>query len=439
MTSATTAPARRPNPWWVGFVSGMATFVDAAATTGVGIALVLFQAMDESSAGLTGNEIGMLTAILTMGVAIGSLLGGRLGDQFGRRKVFIVTLAIIVVGSIAPFIALDFLTMAIGIGLIGLGVGADLPVAMATISEWAEDHHRGKILVFSNILGGFGIATAVGCSIAFGSLGATGGKIIFGAFGVVGFITLLLRLTIPESPSWLAARAEREAGIRTVRADKTSLKDLVKAPYTRPFVTLVVYYALAAMAVGIASSFGTYVAVNNAGMTVADYSTYSLVCLPLAVLAQVGFMSIVDTKWRMPGFVVGAVLVVVSNLIPAAFGFTPVTVLGSVILATVAGAFCFETIMKVWTQESFPTMLRSTAQGTIYAVSRFAVAGMAVVTPTLLVYNPRGLYLGVAIFSAIGFGIGWWGFRNQTRNEFDVEAKLESEVEAGEVAATTVA
>ncbi|MEE1651029.1 MFS transporter [Brachybacterium sp. J144] len=209
----------------------MATFVDAAATTGIGIALVLFQAVEGSTDGLTGNQIGLLTSVLTLGVAIGSLAGGRLGDRYGRRKVFVVTLAIIVLGSVAPFISLGFASMALGIGLIGLGVGADLPVAMATISEWAENHNRGKILVFSNILGGFGIAMAVGLSIAYGSLGPVGGKIIFGAFGFVGLITLLLRLTIPESPSWLAARAERDAGVRTIRADHVSLKDLVKAPY----------------------------------------------------------------------------------------------------------------------------------------------------------------------------------------------------------------
>lgn len=40
-----TSTARTPHPWWVAFVCGMATFVDAAATTGIGIALVLFQSM----------------------------------------------------------------------------------------------------------------------------------------------------------------------------------------------------------------------------------------------------------------------------------------------------------------------------------------------------------------------------------------------------------
>ncbi|MDO4070239.1 hypothetical protein QKG08_14380 [Clavibacter michiganensis] len=67
---------RGPNAWWVGFVCGMATFVDAAATTGVGIALVLFLAPPTGGPGLSGAEVGYLTAVLTAGVAAGSLLGG---------------------------------------------------------------------------------------------------------------------------------------------------------------------------------------------------------------------------------------------------------------------------------------------------------------------------------------------------------------------------
>lgn len=432
-----TSTARTPHPWWVAFVCGMATFVDAAATTGIGIALVLFQSMAPGQPGLTANEVGFLTAALALGVAVGSLLGGRLGDRYGRRTVFLVTMVLIVIGSIAPFASLNFPIMFVGIAVIGLGVGADLPVALASISEAATDANRGKLIVFSNILGGFGIATSVVLSIVFGHLGAAGGHIIFGVFGGIGLVTLLLRLTIPESRVWLAARQERLTGQRTVRAEKTSLADLVRAPYNRPFLVLVAYYALASIAVSVASSFGTFVAVNLAGVEVAQYSSASLVALPLAVLAQMGFMAVVDTKWRMPAYVVGAALVVFSNLIPVLFGFTFVTVISSVLLATVAGAFCFETIMKVWTQESFPTLMRGTAQGFIYGISRFAAAGLNAFTPMLLALNARGLYLAIAVLAAAGFAIGWWGFRRGTANQFDSEATMD--VEAHTVAGTVQA
>ncbi|RXW33246.1 MFS transporter [Propioniciclava flava] len=253
--------AKTPHPWWVAFVCGMATFVDAA-TTGIGIALVLFQSMEPGQPGLSANEVGFLTAALALGVAVGSLLGGRLGDRFGRRTVFLVTMVLIVLGSIAPFLSLNFGIMFLGIAVIGLGVGADLPVALASISEAATDDNRGKLIVFS-------------------------------------------------------------------------------------------------------------------------------------------------------------------NLIPVLFGFTFATVLSSVLLATVAGAFCFETIMKVWTQESFPTLMRGTAQGFIYGISRFAAAGLNAVTPMLLAFNAKGLYLGIAVLAAAGFAIGWVGFRKGAANQFDSEATME--------------
>lgn len=419
-TSVRTAP----NPWWVGFVCGMATFVDAAATTGIGVALVLFQAMTPGSPGLSVDQVGQLTGLLTAGVAIGSLVGGRLADRFGRRTIFLVTMALIIVGSITPFLGVSFGLLAPGIALVGLGVGADLPAALASISEAATDRNRGKILVFSNLLGGFGILLAVLIGIFYGSLGATGGRIMFGAFGVVGVVVLLLRLTIPESPTWLAARDERRAGVQTVRAQRGHLRDFGRQPYRRPFVTLLVYYTLTSIAISVAGSFGTFVAVNVAHIPVNEYQTWTLLAMPAAVLGAIWFMAVADTRWRMPYFVGGAIAVVGANLVPVIFGFTLPALIVSVLVSTLAGAFCFETIMKVWTQESFPTMLRSTAQGTVYAVARFATAAFNVVTPALLVLNPSAVYVVVAVIAAAGFLIGWIGFRRNVRNEFDVEAEL---------------
>ncbi|MFS0732295.1 MFS transporter [Microbacterium sp. 1P10UB] len=425
MTNTTTS--RTPHAWWVGFVCGMATFVDAAATTGVGIALVLFQSMAPGAPGLTIDQVGLLTGILTAGVAIGSLVGGRLGDRFGRRSVFLVTMTLIVIGSLTPFLGVSFAALLPGIALIGLGVGADLPVALATISEAATDRNRGKILVFSNLLGGFGILLSVLIGINFGALGPVGGQIMFGAFGAVGLVVLLLRLTIPESALWRLARAERREGAQTVRAQRTRIRDFGRAPFRRPFVTLLVYYTLASLAISVAGSFGTFVAVNVAGIPVNEYQGWTILAMPAAIFGAIWFMSVADTRFRMSYFIAGAIAVALANLIPVVFGFTLPALIASVVITTFAGAFCFETIMKVWTQESFPTMLRSTAQGTIYFVARLATAGLNIVTPALLVLNPSAVYVGVSVLAAAGFLVGWIGFRRNVRNQFDVESQPATE------------
>ncbi|MDQ4501569.1 MFS transporter [Sinomonas sp. ASV322] len=433
-TSGTVRPA--PNAWWVGVVCGLATFVDTGITTGIPIALVLFQALKPDMPGLSPTEVGLLTGALTAGVAIGSLLGGRLGDHWGRRTVFLVTMAVTAVGAAIPLLGVALPTLLIGVSLIGIGVGADLPVALATISEAANDRNRGKILVFSNLLGGFGILLAVLLAINFGASGPAGGLVIFGTFAAVALGVFLLRLTIPESASWLTARDEHRAGIHTVRAERVRLRDFGQVPYRRPFFTLIGYYALAAMATSVAGSFGTFVAVNITGASIAEYNSWTTLAMPAAIVAAIWFMAVVDTKLRMSYYVVGSIGVVLANLLPVIFGFSLPALIVSTVATVFFSAFCFETIMKVWTQESFPTMLRATAQGTVYAVSRFATAGLNIVTPALVLLNPSALYVGVSVLAGAGFFIGWLGFRRNARNEFDLESALVSP--QGELDATPV-
>lgn len=83
--------------------------------------------------------------------------------------------------------------------------------------------------------------------------------------------------------------------------------------------------------------------------------------------------------------------------------------------------------MKVWSQESFPTMLRSTAQGAIVGVARFSCALLAFVTPRLLEAGPVVLYIILSSIVALGMLIGWVCFHRQQRNEFSSEGEMVTE------------
>lgn len=136
------------HPWRVSIIAGLASFVGGAALTVNGIALVIYQ----QTIGLTPSEVGLLAAVVTAGWAIGALIGGRLGDVYGRRKLFILTMIIIAVGALAPTFSTNFWVLLAGLTLMGLGVGADLPVSLATIAEAAKDSNRGKMLVFTQVM-----------------------------------------------------------------------------------------------------------------------------------------------------------------------------------------------------------------------------------------------------------------------------------------------
>ena len=405
-----------PRPWWVGTVSGMASFIDAAAIVGFGIAIITFDA----ALGLSDLEVGIASGALTLGVAVGAILGGRVGDRFGRRPVFTVTIAAVILALVALMLAPSFPVLLAGAILLGLGTGADLPVSLSTISEAATDHNRGRLLGFSNLLWLAGAVTAsiLGSSVA--SQGMQGVRILFGALAVVSALVLLGRLTIPESETWIAAKAERAVPGAAKTPRSAAFSVLLRRPYAAPFVALIVFYTLTNLVANTTGQYGNYVLVNYGGIPLETAAIIGLPVLPLSVLGYLWFMKIADKPSRFRYFTVGAVFQVLSPLVIALFGVNATTYIVSIVFTAAGTAFAFEGIMKVWAQKSFPTLLRTTVQGIIIAVARFFAALVASITPVLLSAGPSILYGILAALALVGCAWAWVVFRTRdAHDEFD--------------------
>ncbi|MFT4030114.1 MAG: MFS transporter [Protaetiibacter sp.] len=412
--------SRRPRPWWVALVCGMASYVDAASIIAFGIAILGYQSL----LGLDALQVGLASGALTFGVAVGAILGGRLGDRFGRRPVFTLTMVINVVALVALMFAPSFEVILIAGLCLGLGTGADLPVSLASISEAATDANRGKLLGFSNLLwlAGAVVSSIVSSQVA--ALGRLGLVITFGQIAFFALLTLAGRLTIPESDDWIAARTERRSGITTIRARRAGLGELLRARYLTPLLALIVFYSLTNLVANTTGQYGTYVLVNYGGVDVAIAGVAGLALLPLSIAGYLWFMRIADKPVRYGYFLVGAVCMVAAPLVYAVFGVSLTTYLIQTFFQAVGTSFAFEGIMKVWTQESFPTLLRTTAQGTILAVARFAAAALASVTPLLLQLGPNLMYAILAVVSIVGVTTAAIVFRGRDRhNEFDIETQ----------------
>ena len=430
MSTTTPAEVGHPNPWFVGVVSGMASYIDSCAIVSAGTALVIYQ----QSKGFSDSQVGLASSGLTFAIAFGALFGGRLGDRFGRKPVFSATMALITCGSVLQVLAPGFTALLIGTIMVGFGTGADLPVSLATISETATDKNRGAIIGLSNLLWTAGILGAIGCATVVGDWGLRGGQILYAQVGVVALIVLLARLPIPESRVWLAARAERAEGRRTVRAERSQLMALLDKPYLKPFVALTVFYALVNVPANTGGQFTTWINVNIIGMDVAFSSQIGLLLMPLGFLWGIWFMRIVDTPRRMPYFYLGAACYAGSYFIYILGGFHVWSYVAVTVVNGLGSGFAFEGIMKVWTQESFPTLLRTTAQGAIISVARVIAALTAAFTPILLRLSPQMAYLALAAIAVVGYAFAIWGFRGKQRNEFQVEGHAEADVAAAEEA-----
>lgn len=418
-TSTANTKGRELNPWYIAAVSGMASYIDSCAIISSGSAFVIYQ----TAYGLSDAQFGLLSSGLTFAIALGAIVGGRLGDRYGRKRVFSVTMAFIIAGSLLLTLSSSFAPLLAGVLLMGLGTGSDLPVSLATISEAASNENRGKLLGLSNLLWTVGIVAAQAIAALVGDWGVLGGKIMFGQICIVSVVILALRMTIPESRVWLEAHAAEGAG--STQETKVTIGDLVHGRYAKAFIALTLFYALVNLGANTNGQFNTWVNVNVIGMAVSLSAAIQLALFIAQIPLNMVFMKFVDTEKRMPLFYFGMVCFIGSYLIYPIFGFSTMNFVIMMTLNCIGQPFAFEGIMKVWAQESFPTMLRTTAQGTIVAVARFVAAIFGSFTASLISLSPVGAYVGLALLVAVGYAFALWGFKDGGKSVFSEEAEGE--------------
>src|SRR3982751_6586913 len=96
---------------------------------------------------LSATELSWIGSIGFVGMALGATLGGLLADRFGRRQVFASTLLVFGVATGAAALSWSVGALLVFRFLIGLGRGAELPVASTLISEFAPARVRGRVVV----------------------------------------------------------------------------------------------------------------------------------------------------------------------------------------------------------------------------------------------------------------------------------------------------
>lgn len=400
------APGKIPGrTWYRTTVAGMASYLDAGAIITTGTALVLYK----EPLGISDAQFGQYSALLTFMIAAGALVGGRLADLFGRKRVFLATMAVYVAGAAILVAAPGTGALYAGVVLLGLAVGADLPASLAMIAEEAPPEHRGKLVSFSHILWLVGIIAAQLFGIVVGGLGMTGGRIMYGQLLVLALVVLVLRAGMPESSRWQAARtgATADGGPATESVDLGTLKKLLRGPYLMPMIAVALFYALVNVGANTGGQFSTLMYTEMAGTTVQFASTVGFVTFAIAFGATYFLMRIVDGAHRMRWFAVMAVFYTLGYLIPVAFGVQVWTLVAMGVVGSIAGAVAGEPMFKVWAQELIPTTYRSTAQGVMIAFTRVVAAVVALWTPALLAASPDVLFVFVAACIAVGGLIGY--------------------------------
>jgi MFS family permease len=218
--------------WLVVCALGITWILDGLEVTLVGS---LSAAIAESpSLQLSGGQIGVAASAYLTGAVIGALFFGWLTDRLGRKKLFTITVLIYLLATIASGLSWDFWSFAVFRAITGAGIGGEYAAVNATIQELIPARRRGFTDLVIN--GSFWVGAAIGAVGALVVLDPSvmdpewGWRAAFVIGGVIGFVVLLMRRFIPESPRWLMTHGRPEEADRVVAGIEARVEAETGAP-----------------------------------------------------------------------------------------------------------------------------------------------------------------------------------------------------------------
>ncbi|MFT2753719.1 MFS transporter [Clavibacter sp. Sh2088] len=370
------------------------------------------------------GQLGFVASAGFLGMAIGASVGGLLADRLGRRQVFALTLLVygLATGvsalamSVGALIALRF--------VVGLGLGAELPVASTLVSEFAPARIRGRVIVIleSAWAVGWTAAALIGYLVIPASDDGWRWALALGAVPAVWAIVVRLRL--PESVRFLEAKGRHAEAERVVRglesaagadpvtdavttdapAEATAGDDADAAPRERLFGARLRRRTLSLWIVWFCVNFAYYGA---------------FIWLPTLLVAQ-GFSlvrsfeyTLLITLAQLPGYAVSAWLVerwgrrvtlavflagsaVSAGLFGTADDVTTILVFGALMSFSNLGAWG---ALYAVTPELYPTRVRATGAGSAAGFGRLASIVAPLCVPPLLALG--GVALPFGVFAAV--------------------------------------
>jgi putative MFS transporter len=392
-----------------------------------------------ASFGLSSQALQAVLSSSFLGMFFGATFMGGIADRFGRRPAFLVNLGIYSLFTLLGSFSINATMVILTRFIAGIGIGAEIPLSDAYLSELLPAAHRGRLMSWAYTTGFLGVPAAgllARVLVPLHPLGIEGWRWLFVAGSLGAVIVWRLRQFLPESPRWLesvgrldeAQAAADHLASGSIVARTADIPAKTEAP---PFhmlfepryrkITLVLSVFQIFQTAGY-YGFGTIVplVLTAKGFSVLSSLTYVTVAFFGYPIGAALSVVVVERMERRRLIVASALCMAVFGL---ALGYArmPAEIMALGFAYTVTSNI-FSNAFHVLQGEVFPTALRARAAGSTYGLSRLSSAVMPfVLLPVLQRYGPDVMFAVIALAMVIVMiDIGFFAPRTTGRTLEDI-------------------
>jgi MFS family permease len=349
---------------------------------------------------------GMAASMYVAGACFGALMFGRLTDKFGRKRLFMITLAVYLVGTFATafawtpvfFFACRFIT--------GMGIGGEYSAINSAIDELIPAKHRGRIDILIN--GTYWAGAALGALLSVVALNVFSPfldwRVCFGLGFILGIAILIVRRHVPESPRWLFIHGREDEAEAVTQDIERQVMESTGAQLEEPDDTITINQrkslGLVEVARGIVQAYPKRT-VLGLGLFIGQAFLYNAILFGYATMLATFFhVSTSDAPYYLVAFAVGNLLgpIILGPLFDTV-GRKPM----------IAGTYILSGVLLLVTGYLFKQgdLTAGTLTFAWCVVFFFASAGVSAAYLTVSeVFPMETRALAIALFYAVGTGIG---------------------------------
>ena len=385
-------------------------------------------------------------SVTFVGMMLGSFITGFLGDRYGRRFTYQANLIIFGLASVAAAFAPSMLVLILLRGVMGLGLGAELVVGYAAMTEFVPPQARGKWVGALSVF--------VVTSLPFSALASTliiprsSWRAMFVLAGLGGLIVWYLRKALPESPRWLESiggTEQAEAIMKSIEEEvvreqgplpppmlstpgprtRTVAALLNPALFPRLVVGMVTLIVANTLIYGFVTWLPTFFVTQ--GRSIASSFLYSFIISAGAPVGSAIGTLTADSWGRKPVIIGASVMTIaVGGIYP--FIAKPMLLLAAGFALVVSIYIQVTLLFAIYVPELFPTDVRMRAAGICNTAGRAAT----MITPFFVVALLRsygiagvlGMIIGLLVVQIIVVLLFGVEPRKRSLEEMDSEASL---------------